>query len=268
MSLVSYFKIRDTWFWSTFSVFSLSVLLSIFVAVVYVPRVTEARSTAEVTAERVAETAGDMLVKKMREANSSASISSLGSCSGDMITGKADQGAFEAKFFDASKDPLSCSDKISRILVLEVTGFFEGAKFVLSLRIAPTGSEFRCTGSRPNYSRGYPGDGEGLTGDLAWQHADANTSRKCEFSCLSGHPWDGSTCPGGDSGESGGNGYVTTGSENQVKTGSLGVKGAFKAYSGMDAGGDRISNVADPSNGSDMANKRYVDDAIKKAFGQ
>ena len=265
MLLISRFKNQNTRSrWRVFSVSSSLVLLGTLVAVAYFPFVTEARSSAEVTAERVAETAGNMLVKKIREATSSASISSLGSCSGDMITGKADQGTFEARFFDVSKDPMSCSDKTSKVFILEVTGFFEGSKFVLSLRIVPTNG-IRCMGFRSNYSRSYPGDGEGLSESIAWKYAGSNSSRKCEFFCLSGHFWDGSVCSGNSPD---GNGYVTTGYENQVKVGSLGVKGAFKVYSGMDAGGDRISNVADPSNGSDMANKRYVDDAIKKAFGQ
>lgn len=57
------------------------------------------------------------------------------------------------------------------------------------------------------------------------------------------------------------NAYVTTGSESQYKQGALGIGGLLKAYSGMNANGKRVTNVAAPTSSSDAATKAYVDAA-------
>lgn len=53
--------------------------------------------------------------------------------------------------------------------------------------------------------------------------------------------------------------YVTTGSESQYKKGALGIGGLLKAYLGINANDQRITNVASPVNSSDAATKAYVD---------
>lgn len=53
--------------------------------------------------------------------------------------------------------------------------------------------------------------------------------------------------------------YVTTGSESQYKKGALGIGGLLKAYFGINANDQRITNVASPVNSSDAATKAYVD---------
>ncbi|QQR77613.1 MAG: hypothetical protein IPJ67_00460 [Candidatus Moraniibacteriota bacterium] len=55
--------------------------------------------------------------------------------------------------------------------------------------------------------------------------------------------------------------YVTTGSESQYKKGALGIGGLLKAYSGINASGNRVTNVAAPASSSDVATKGYVDAA-------
>lgn len=57
------------------------------------------------------------------------------------------------------------------------------------------------------------------------------------------------------------NAYVTTGSESQYKKGALGIGGLLKAYSGVNANGNRVTNVAAPTSSSDAATKAYVDAA-------
>lgn len=57
------------------------------------------------------------------------------------------------------------------------------------------------------------------------------------------------------------NAYVTTGSESQYKKGALGIGGLLKAYSGVNANGNRVTNVAAPTSSSDAATKGYVDAA-------
>lgn len=57
------------------------------------------------------------------------------------------------------------------------------------------------------------------------------------------------------------NAYVTTGSESQYKQGALGIGGLLKAYSGMNANGKRVTNVAAPTSSNDAATKAYVDAA-------
>ena len=57
------------------------------------------------------------------------------------------------------------------------------------------------------------------------------------------------------------NDYVTTGTESQVKKGALGIGGLLKAYLGINANSQRITNVAAPTESSDAATKAYVDAA-------
>lgn len=56
-------------------------------------------------------------------------------------------------------------------------------------------------------------------------------------------------------------GPITTGSDAQVKNGPLGISGLLKAYSGIDANGKSIANVAAPVGANDAATKAYVDAA-------
>lgn len=62
-------------------------------------------------------------------------------------------------------------------------------------------------------------------------------------------------------------GYVTTGPESQVKSGALGIMGAFKAYLGIDVNGKQVTHVGTPTDSSDAATKDYVDQAIARASG-
>ncbi len=62
-------------------------------------------------------------------------------------------------------------------------------------------------------------------------------------------------------------GYVTTGPESQVKSGALGIMGAFKAYLGIDVNGKPVTHVGTPTDSSDAATKDYVDQAIARASG-
>lgn len=56
-------------------------------------------------------------------------------------------------------------------------------------------------------------------------------------------------------------GPITTGSDAQVKNGPLGISGLLKAYSGIDANGKSVANVAAPVGANDAATKAYVDAA-------
>ena len=221
----------------------------------------DARSPAEVTSERIASTVGEELLEKIDRADGDNSLSSLGSCSGDILSGEKLEGYYEVRFLDDSNNKLSCSSHLSRIISFQVTGYFEGVKFIFSFQVrSGSGSGFRCSGGRSEYTEPYAGDETGLTTNVAWKYAATNTDRKCEFRCQTGYSWNGVLCSeGGD--------YITTGHENQVKMGSFGVQGAFKAYGGINLNGKKITNVATPFAGSDMANKAYVDEAVRTAFG-
>lgn len=125
-------------------------------------------------------------------------------------------------------------------------------------------ARFSCEGLIPAHAERYDAEEEeSISGDIRWDYSSSDTSKKCQYRCLSGYSWDGSFCTStAGSGET----NVTTGSENQVKQGAFGVNGLFKAYGGIDVDEKKIENVADPIDASDMANKAYVDEAIRKAF--
>lgn len=63
------------------------------------------------------------------------------------------------------------------------------------------------------------------------------------------------------------NNYLTTGSESQYKKGALGIGGLLKAYLGINANAQRITNVASPVESSDAATKSYVDGANVSSAG-
>lgn len=123
-----------------------------------------------------------------------------------------------------------------------------------------------CLGAIPsNASRYDSEEEEGIADKIFWQYSPSDTDTKCEYRCNNGYLWRDHSCI------STGNTkiqYVTTGIEDQEKEGAFGVQGAFKTYGGIDMEDAQIENVALPVNGSDIANKAYVDNAIQKAFGQ
>lgn len=225
-----------------------------------------ANSISKDTAYRAAETALKIFLEKIENpTNKDKVISSLGSCSDGIIRGKNSSGEYEAKFLNASGVKLSCSEKFSKVVVIEVTGFFGGQSVTLRSSALSGGNVPRCTGTLPDHSIPYSDDSVNVSVDMSWKYASPNTSRKCEFRCESGYPWDNGSC--GDEDDGNEDEYVTTGSENQTKIGAFGVRGAFSAYGGIDAGGKKIQEVATPTDGSDIATKAYVDEAIKNAFG-
>lgn len=59
---------------------------------------------------------------------------------------------------------------------------------------------------------------------------------------------------------------LNTSANSQYKVGALGVGGLLKAYLGIDANDQIISNVATPVDGKDAVNKDYVDAAIARAI--
>lgn len=125
-----------------------------------------------------------------------------------------------------------------------------------------------CLGTIPSGASRYDAEEEeGISTDAVWHYSTSDTDEKCQYRCDAGYSWNDGVCTS-DTGPSTESQYVTTGEENQQKQGALGVQGAFKTYGGIDAGGNRIENVASPVDDSDIANKAYVDDAIRKAFGQ
>ena len=63
------------------------------------------------------------------------------------------------------------------------------------------------------------------------------------------------------------NNYLTTGAESQYKKGALGIGGLLKAYLGINASAQRITNVASPEDSNDAVTKAYVDNAIARVSG-
>lgn len=265
-----------------FSLFALGV----FALVLSNTRDASAISTVSESAYRAAEKAiGEFLEKIEDPENKDKTISSLSSgvdgasaCSDSIIKGENLFGTYRAEFLSASESPLSCSDRISRIVRVRVVGFFGDESISVNKNVVPTegsSSEFRCTGTFPRNAVPYAGDDDNLSANLAWRYVTSDTSRKCEFHCKSDAVWDGSTCVldddgGGDEDEDfvdDGGEYVTTGPENQKKQGAFGARGAFKAYNGISVNGKKIQNVAVPIVGSDLATKAYVDEAVRAAFG-
>jgi len=58
-----------------------------------------------------------------------------------------------------------------------------------------TAPNHSCTGgARPANTSVHSGDNTGLTADTSWAYSATNTSRKCQYYCISGYTWNGSLC--------------------------------------------------------------------------
>ncbi len=65
------------------------------------------------------------------------------------------------------------------------------------LDLIPSGDEtpsYSCTGFTPPYSQICSGDSSGLTQDTSKQVVDTCTTRKCEYTCITGYTKSGNTC--------------------------------------------------------------------------
>ena len=161
---------------SSFSLFSLSGiflfgLLVIGAGVFSFSGNAQADSIASETAFRAADTVSRRLSEKI-PLSSNSIISDLAvsgeSCSGSVLRGEGAFGKYSVIFLDDSDATLSCSERVSGIAFLEVTGIFGGESRTIGVRILPQVSQegLRCAGSLPNHAVAYSGGQYGSFGSI------------------------------------------------------------------------------------------------------
>ncbi len=183
-----------------------------------------ADSIASETAFRSAEVEAETLLARVRSSSEDARIGSLAhsgeSCSGSTLYGENTYGKYSAIFRSASDAILSCSEKVSVIALIEVTGLFGGMSRTVGVRVLPSNSQgtLHCTGNFPSHAVAYSGDESGIFVDTSWVYAAQDTSRKCEYTCPSDYPWDGSSCTSVGGGTSPVNGSCGTAAKSYAAT--------------------------------------------------
>lgn len=255
--------------------FLFSIVVSVFVFCfsiyfsVFFGRNALAQDPSTSSAFRAAETALNAFLLEVKDSSKKDKpISVLGSCLNGFVEGKNTSGRYKVEFFSDASVQLSCSEKISRVYFLRVTGSVNSKSWILASGIIKRGNPiFQCTGNLPDNAEVFLGDDLNLPSDLPWQYSMDDTSAiLCQYKCQNGFLWNGSKCKSSGGSASPSLTYVTFGNENQTKEGSFGVNAAFSAFGGMDAGGKRIQEVASPGDDFDAVNKEYVDVLVKASF--